>query len=236
MLRALVALLLVANLAYFAWTQGHLGQLGLQPQQTGEPQRLAQQVKPETIRLLNGPKPEVPGSGPVPAQSSVAPETQAAAPSPAAEPTACYEASGFTPTQAELLRAELRLLNWGDAAWQLTEQRSAGRWIVYMGRYESAEQATRKKAELRALGVEYRDVNTPGLTPGLALGTYSSEEAARTALRQVEGSGVRTARVVQERPESVSHQLRLPAITEAQRDQLAGLREAMAGKTLQRCP
>ena len=225
MLRALLALLLLANLAYFAWTQGHLGQFGLRPQQTGEPQRLAQQVKPETIRLLNGPKSEAP-----------APETQAAVPAPPAEPTACYEATGFTPAQAELLRAELRLLSWGDAAWQLTEQRSAGRWIVYMGRYESAEQATRKKAELRALGVEYRDVNTPGLTPGLALGTYSSEEAARTALRQVEASGVRTARVVPERPESVSHQLRLPAITEAQRDQLMALREAMAGKALQRCP
>jgi len=233
MLRALVALLLVANLAYFAWTQGHLGNLGLQPQQTGEPQRLAQQVKPEAIRLLNGPKAEAPA----PEQTPVAADTQAAAAlSAAAEPTACYEATGFTPAQAELLRAELRLLNWGAEAWQLTEQRSAGRWIVYMGRYESAEQATRKKAELRALGVEYRDVNTPGLTPGLALGTYSSEEAARTALRQVEGAGVRTARVVQERPESVSHQLRLPAITEAQREQLTGLREAMAGKALQRCP
>ena len=232
MLRALVALLLVANLAYFAWTRGHLGQLGLEPPQTGEAQRLAQQLKPEALRLLNGPKPEAP----LPAQDSAATAAPAPTPAPAAEPTACYEATGFTPAQAELLRAELRLLNWGGDAWQLTEQRSAGRWIVYMGRYESAEQATRKKAELRALGVEYRDVNTAGLTPGLALGTYSSEEAARTALRQVEGAGVRTARVVQERPEAVSHQLRLPGITEAQRDQLNGLREAMAGKALQRCP
>lgn len=227
MLRALVALLLLANLAYFAWSRGHLGQLGLPAQTTGEPQRLGQEIRPDTIRLLNGPKPEAPAATTV---------TPAAAPVPSADPTACYEANGFTPAQAELLRAELRLLNWGAEAWQLNEQRSAGRWIVYMGRYDSAEQATRKKAELRALGVEYRDVNTPGLTPGLALGTYSSEEAARTALRQVEGSGVRTARVVQERPESVSHQLRLPAITEAQRNQLNGLREAMAGKALQPCP
>lgn len=234
MLRALVALLLVANLAYFAWTQGHLGRLGMEPPQGGEPQRLAQQIKPEAIRLLNGPKAEAPA--PVAAVVQAAEQAPAPTPSPTPAPTACYEATGFTPAQAELLRAELRLLNWDAEAWQLTEQRSAGRWIVYMGRYESAEQATRKKAELRALGVEYRDVSTPGLTPGLALGTYSSEEAARTALRQVEGSGVRTARVVQERPESLSHQLRLPAITEAQREQLTGLREAMAGKALQRCP
>lgn len=235
MLRALVALLLLANLAYFAWTQGHLGRLGLAPSQTAEAHRLAQQIKPESIRLLNGPKPETAAPAQAPEVAAGTP-MPSPAPTPVSASTACYEATGFTPAQAELLRAELRLLNWGAEAWQLNEQRSAGRWIVYMGRYESTEQATRKKAELRALGVEYRDVNTPGLTPGLALGTYSSEEAARTALRQVEGAGVRTARVVQERPETVSHQLRLPAITDAQRDQLNGLREAMAGKALQRCP
>ena len=232
MLRALVALLLLANLAYFAWTQGHLAELGLQPPTKGEPQRLRQEIKPETIRLVNDPPPEAP----TPAQPASATATPAATPAPSADATACYEAAGFSPAQAELLLAELRRLNWGAEAWQLTEQRSAGRWIVYMGRYDSTEQASRKKAELRALGVEYRDVNTPGLTPGLALGTYSSEEAARTALRQVEGSGVRTARVVQERQESVSHRLRLTAITETQRDQLNGLREAMAEKPLQRCP
>jgi hypothetical protein len=86
-----------------------------------------------------------PGSPAVPA----APTLPATPPTEAA--TACWQAGGFTEEQAELLRAELRLLGLASSAWQLSEVRSPGRWIVYMGRYDSAEQAARKKAELRAL-------------------------------------------------------------------------------------
>ncbi len=170
-----------------------------------------------------------PGSPAVPA----APTLPATPPTEAA--TACWQASGFTEEQAELLRAELRLLGLASSAWQLSEVRSPGRWIVYMGRYDSAEQAARKKAELRALGIEFRDVGTPGLTPGIAVGTFSSEQAARDGLQQAERRGVRTARVVQERAESVSFNLRLPAITEAQRQRIDALGPAMGGRTLQRC-
>lgn len=88
---------------------------------------------------------------------------------------------------------------------------------------------------MRALGVQFRELTTSGLAPGLALGTYSTEAAARQALQQTEQGGVRTARVAQERAESVSFSLRLPAITDAQRVVVDGLREAMAGKTLRRC-
>lgn len=50
MLRALLVALLVANLLFFAFTRGALdGLLGLQA--TREPERLARQVRPETIRL-----------------------------------------------------------------------------------------------------------------------------------------------------------------------------------------
>lgn len=170
-----------------------------------------------------------PGSPAVPA----APTLPATPPTEAA--TACWQAGGFTEEQAELLRAELRLLGLASSAWQLSEVRSPGRWIVYMGRYDSAEQAARKKAELRALGIEFRDVGTPGLTPGIAVGTFSSEQAARDGLQQAERRGVRTARVVQERAESVSFNLRLPAITEAQRQRIDALGPAMGGRTLQRC-
>ena len=150
-------------------------------------------------------------------------------------PRACWQASGFTEAQTELLRAELALLGLTANNWQLTETRSSGRWIVYMGRYDNTEQVERKKAELRGLGVQFRELTTSGLAPGLALGTYSTEAAARQALQQTERDGVRTARVAQERAESVSFSLRLPAITDAQRVAVEGLREAMAGKALRRC-
>ena len=104
-----------------------------------------------------------------------------------------------------------------DAEWQFAEVRNAGRWIVYMGRFDNAEQAARKKAELRGLGVSFREITAAGLAPGLALGTYSTEAAARVALQKTERDGVRTAKVAQERAESQSLTVRLPAITEAQR-------------------
>ena len=83
------------------------------------------------------------------------------------------------------LRAELGRMALPDNAWRLSEVSSAGRWIVYMGRYDNAAQVSAKKAELRELGVDFRDVNTTGLAPGLSLGTFSSEAAAQTALQQV---------------------------------------------------
>lgn len=264
MLRWAVILLVLANAGYFAWTQGYLGGLGMTPVDQREPQRLAQQLKPEALRLLNGPKgmpadtPGAPEPEASPATAPTAPTAPIESPAPAVDaaptapaaptpappvasaqqtdgPRACWQASGFTEAQTELLRAELALLGLTANNWQLTETRSSGRWIVYMGRYDNTEQVERKKAELRGLGVQFRELTTSGLAPGLALGTYSTEAAARQALQQTERDGVRTARVAQERAESVSFSLRLPAITDAQRVAVEGLREAMAGKALRRC-
>jgi hypothetical protein len=47
--------------------------------------------------------------------------------------------------------------------------------------------------------------------------------------------GVRTARVAQERAESLSFTLRLPAATPAQQAAVASLGAPLAGKTLQAC-
>lgn len=52
MLRLIVLLLLLANAAYFAWSQGMLAAWGLAPAQQSEPQRLEQQIKPQAVRIL----------------------------------------------------------------------------------------------------------------------------------------------------------------------------------------
>jgi len=52
-LRALLAALIVANVLFFAYARGALdGLLGLRAAGDREPERLANQVRPETIRLL----------------------------------------------------------------------------------------------------------------------------------------------------------------------------------------
>lgn len=264
MLRLAVWLLLAANALYFAWTQGWLAAAGLAPAEQREPERLKAQVRPEALRLLNGPKgPGVPSepvaSAPVPPQwptpatealADALPAPAAGAPAsapasasstlaagvtpPATPATACWQASGFTPAQGDGLRTALAATGLPAGSWRLEEQRTGGRWVVYMGRY-SDELMVRKKTELRELGVEFREVSVPALAPGLALGTFSSEAAAQQALRDLTKKGVNTARVAQERPEGSAFSLRLPAATEAQRASVQALGAALAGKRLQPC-
>jgi hypothetical protein len=50
MLRALVLLLLVANGLFFAWSRGWLGDAGPGGR---EPERMARQVNPDAVRVLN---------------------------------------------------------------------------------------------------------------------------------------------------------------------------------------
>lgn len=59
--RLIVVLLLVANLGYYGWTRGALALFGTQPASFSErePQRVAQQVRPQMlqIRKEEAPKP-----------------------------------------------------------------------------------------------------------------------------------------------------------------------------------
>lgn len=251
MLRVVIGLLLLANAGYFAWTHGYLAGLGLAPVQQSEPERLHAQIRPEGLRLLNGPQPAstvtsaalaaptadeavAPKLDPAPVESRVAAADSPPPPVPAATTTACWTATGFSPEQANTLRAALGELGLSARSWQLSETRSGGRWVVYMGRYND-EQMARKKGELRDIKVDFREVNVPTLGRGLALGTFSSEASAEQALQDLGKKGVRTARVAQERPEGTSFNLRLPAVTPAQRAEVEGLGAALAGKELQAC-
>jgi hypothetical protein len=68
MLRLLVLVLLLANVGYYAWTQGYLVGIVSAPPHQREPERLQRQVRPEAVRI--GP-PMAPA--PVPAASRPAP-------------------------------------------------------------------------------------------------------------------------------------------------------------------
>lgn len=233
MLRWTIALLALANLLYFGWTQGLLGD----PQGSQrEPERLQAQVQPQALRLMNSP----PAAAPTPAATSspavVAPPAASTAPTdpaPAAAATRCWVAGAFNPAQAQALRTALASTGLPASAWRLDEVRLAGRWIVYMGRYNT-EQMARKKSELRELKVDFREVNIAA-GPGLALGTFSTEEAAQQGLQDLARKGVRTARVEPERGETAGFVLRLPAVTDTQRAEVAALGAALAGKSLQAC-
>lgn len=213
MLRLLVLVLLLANGAYFAWAQGHLQPLGLAPAQQSEPQRMAQQIKPEAVRVLN-------------ADDIRKLET-------AARPAECLQAGPIDDTAAETLRQALA--SWPSGSWALEPVSEPGRWIVYMGKYPNPENVARKKSELRQIGVTFEAVANPELEPGLSLGGYATQAEANQLLERLGVRGVHTARVVQERPDIKGQKLTLPAVNDDLRGHVDELRTALAGKTLRPC-
>lgn len=224
MLRGLVLLLVLANASYWAWTQGLLAAYGWGPASTSEPQRLAQQIRPDAIRLLDSEK-ALPAQAPPPAASA------AAAP-PA--PTECLQAGLFTDAQANALRPRLQSLP--DGSWALAPRTTPGRWIVYMGPYPDADLLAKKREELGRLGLRLEPLVNPALARGLSLGHFSTRLEAEAALGRVARRGVRTARVVAEQPETSGQWLTLAAVDAPLKAQLDALKPELAGKALQACP
>ena len=237
MLRLAVIALLLANAGYYAYTQGWLRSAGLVTPEQAEPQRLQQQIRPETLKVLraqgatnNPTPPPAPAAAPAAdtAASTLAPT--ATAPADAGE---CLQAGVFDDKQAAALRTAAASLPQGS--WTLEPTPITGRWMIYMGRFDDQDTLDKKRAELRARKVDF-DRAGGTLEPGLSLGRFSTEEAAQRGLTALNAQGVRTARVIQERQAATGFILKLPAVTDAQRQRwLATLRPAMAGKTLGSC-
>ena len=234
MLRLAVIVLLLANAGYYAWSQGLLRPLGYAPQEQSEPQRMNQQIRPETLQILKVSPSKTSSASPsqaTAANDSPTPPTTPAASAPA-DSAECLQAGVFDDRQAEALRTAAAGLPAGS--WTLEPTPIPGRWMVYMGRFDDIETLDRKRAELRARKVDH-DRAGGTLELGLSLGRFASKEAAERELANLGTKGVRTARVVQERAEAPGFTLRLPAVNDALRAQLDVLRTAMAGKTLRAC-
>jgi hypothetical protein len=228
MIGRLVLLLIAANLAWAGWAQGWLRPLGLGPAVQAEPERLARQVRPESLQLQS-----LRPAAAVPAPSRASAPEPATAPAPEAPAAGvCLQAGTFDASQAEAVRRAAAELPAGS--WRIDPVAVPGRWMVYMGRLADADAVRAKRAELRELGVD-SDRPGAGLEPGLSLGRFPTEEAAQRALADLGRKGVKTARVVQERRDTPAYVLRLPSADAALRQQARGLRAALAGKDLRAC-
>lgn len=244
MLRLVVIALLLANAGYYAWTQGWLRSAGFMPAEQAEPQRVQQQIRPETLKVLrtqgsaSAPVPAPPPPAPTPSAAQAesgasATASAATATTPPADAGECLQAGIFDDKQAAALRTAAAALPAGS--WNLEPTPITGRWMIYMGRFDDQDTLDKKRAELRARKVDF-DRAGGTLELGLSLGRFSTEEAAQRGLTALSAQGVRTARVIQERQAANGFTLRLPAVTDAQRQQfLNTLRPAMAGKTLGAC-
>lgn len=219
MLRLIVLILLLLNGAYFAWSEGLLLGLGYGPVQQTEPHRIEQQIKPELIRLIS----------PLEAR-----QAEVAA-NPAPKPSECLQTGLMNATVSAQLRDALQARSWPAGSWSLEPVIVPARWIIYMGKFPSAELQARKRGELLALNVKLQPLSLTSLQPGLSLGVFETQDAAKEGLKELAGRGVKSAKVVQERPEERGEILRLPAVDDLLRSKLNDIRPLLAGETLRTC-
>ncbi|MDZ4255172.1 MAG: hypothetical protein U1A72_21585 [Sulfuritalea sp.] len=186
-MRAFFFLLVFANLVFFAWSQGHFGAID----ESREPERLAQQLQAEKLRIL--------------------PSTPVA--TVKTEAIACQIINGLSAAEAEALQSapaaagtELKIL----PAAEPTIHRVA---ILDLANQAVAE---RKAAELGRFGVT--EQKTVALADGrqeIILGSFETEAAANEFLQGLTKRGIKSARVDSREPTplKIRVEARAPAST-----------------------
>ena len=205
-MRTVFLLLVLANVAFFAWTR-----LGAPGGAGADPSPLARQIAPEKMRVVRPEELAQPAARKI-APVAAAPAAQAPptvappspspvpAPPPARAELKCIEWGAFAPAEAARAEAALAPLALGERLSQRRTEETAGWWVFIppQTRGGTARQAALRKAgELKKLGVQdYFVVQDEGPNRwAVSLGVFRSEEAAQARLAALRSRGVRSARV-----------------------------------------
>lgn len=228
MLRLLVLLLLAANLAFFAWTQGWIGTdpapVAAGPRPEIQPERVL--VLPRHPEAMATEADALPGAT---GQLGASTPPSGRATAPAGQQAAfCIEAGPFNDDEFATVERAVRQVQPG-LAWTTLTRTSPAQWVVYMGPFGNEDLLERKQDELRRMADVRFEVlrSPPNLAPGISLGRFEQEGAAQAALARFRDRGVRTARVVQLR---TAIERRLMRVAEAD----AAIQVALSGLALPR--
>jgi hypothetical protein len=212
MLRGLLALLVLANVLFFAWTQGWLDAVAPAPQHAQrEPARLGAQVRPEVVIVLPGRDGRPAASG---AASGVA--------GPAA--AACLESGPHGDAEVAAVEAALAAAGLAPGSWTRESAARAATWVVFAGRYPDAAARQAREDELRRQGLPVEALEAPAeLAPGLVISRHASRDAAELALAALADKAVKEVRVVALPAAPLQHWLRVEAADADQQARLAAL-------------
>ena len=169
-MRTFVALLLAANLAFFAYSE-------LDLMSDGESSRMQRQLVPEKIKLLT--PQQVAALGPAKASQLA---------------NVCLEWGGFTDTERAAALVALEPLHLGR---QLSQRRidSTSAYWVFLPPLSSKSAAEKRVAELKAEGLKDFFILSDGPQKNaISLGVFKTEEAANKFLDAVKEKGVQNAR------------------------------------------
>jgi hypothetical protein len=222
MLRLLLVLLLTANGLYFGWAQGYFAGIGWAPHDPSEPQRVAAQIKPESLTIIT-------------AKEAQSVEAQSR------KPVECLQSEVLTDAQATALRAKIESAKpaWPASSWSLDNYSEPPSWMIYMGPFPSAQAMDKKRDELKRMGLPQETVQPAHLGPGLLLAQNTDKSALEKQLAAMAKEGVRTARIVPMRTAAAGRVLKITAPLDELRQQMAAITPGLPqpfGAALHKCP
>lgn len=197
-MKALVFLLVLFNLLFYAFTQGYFGK-----PENPDADRIDKQVFAERMRIVS--------RGEVPAPSAKAPEPvkpaivveeakvleMASKVEEAAAPI-CLAWAHLSVAEADRINS---LLAYQFADFKVTRQAQAGEsestgWWVFVPPLPGKAEADKKAGELRQLGVtDYFIIPDGPNRFAISLGIFSTEKGGQERLLELKGKGVRSARL-----------------------------------------
>ena len=209
-MRALVFILILANLLFWAWTQGLLGSSA-----SPDSLRLQQQIMAEQVKIVAR---DEPPAEPVPAAKPAKVEKKAVA-------DTCLSLADVP--AADLGRVEA-LVKERFPAFRTEHSMTpsaAGYW-VFIPPLASKADAERKASELKKFKVpEFFVVQDAGPNRfAISLGIFSSREAAEERLADLRGKGVRSAKVGEREGRAASGTLEIRGAE----NEAEGVRQALA--------
>lgn len=223
-MRTAFLLLVLANLAFFAWSR-YVAPLDA----SADPLPLSRQIEPEKLKII------APADLPPPVAQKAAAAPPAAA-QPAAAPK-CMEWGSFTLADAPRAEKALAPLALGARLAQRHTEELAG-WWVFIPPQASRQAAQKKAAELKALGVDdYFIVQEDSEHRwALSLGVFRSEEAARARLGTLRTQGVRSAQVARRETVVPKVWLQVKSVDPALEARLKDIALQIEGSELKSCP
>jgi hypothetical protein len=222
-MRAAFLLLVLANLAFFAWSR-----YVAPPDAAADPLPLSRQIEPEKLKIV------APADLPAPVAKKSAAVPQAAAQPAAAK---CLEWGSFTLADAPRAEKALEPLTLGPRLAQRRTEELAG-WWVFIPPQANRPAAQKKAAELKALGVDdYFIVQEDGEQRwALSLGVFRSEEAAQARLAALRTQGVRTAQIGRRETVVPKVWLQVKSVDPALEARLKEIALQIEGSELKSCP
>lgn len=179
-MRALVFLLILGNLVFFAYARGYFGHPA-----RPDSERVAQQLQPEKVVVVAR------GEGP---PATPRPASGPNAPAPNADlPTLCLAWDGLAEREADKLAVAAAALPVGQTLERQADPATRIRHWVRIAPLATRALAERKAAEATKLGVRNHEVVADGEQWALSMGIFSTREAAENHLAALRKQGIRSA-------------------------------------------